>query len=172
MSARKTFLMIGRLPSSPLFESIRLNHSITHISSTAVSREDVISRLESLPNKSFTACLIFADTPHLRPYDKSLLGSLSFEVLCRAGAGYDSIDVEYFTSRGTYVANSPNAVRIPTAEWCVALILATVKGLGLADKTVRTGQWRHALGLQNNIDGMTLGVVGLGAIGKVQPSAC
>ena len=74
----------------------------------------------------------------------------------------------YFTSRGTWVANSPNAVRTPTAEWATSLILATTKGVGIADKNVRKGLWKRGLGLQNNISGMTFGVIGLGAIGKVK----
>ena len=87
--------------------------------------------------------------------------------MCKAGAGYDTIDVDYFTSQGTWVANAPNAVRVPTAEWAVSLIVATARGVGLADKNVRKRQWKEHLGLQNNISGMTFGIIGLGAIGKV-----
>lgn len=78
--------------------------------------------------------------------------------------------MEYLTGRGTWVANTPNAVRVPTAEWAVAMILDTVKGLNAADRNMRTGRYRDGLGLQNNIYGMTLGIVGLGAIGKVSMS--
>ena len=62
------------------------------------------------------------------------------------------------------------AVRIPTAEWAVALILASVKGLGITDKNVKSGIWRQELGLRWNLKGMTLGIVGLGEIGKVLAS--
>jgi glyoxylate reductase len=167
MSNQKTFLLLGQLPSSALFASIQAKYSITHIPVQSIPRSEIISQIAALPTKSFTAVLVFADAPHLKPLDKELFAPLSIEIICRAGAGYDTIDVEYFTSRGTWVANSPNAVKIPTAEWCVSLILATVKGLHVADKTVRAGHWRENLGLQNNVSGMTLGVVGLGAIGKV-----
>ena len=77
--------------------------------------------------------------------------------------------MEYFTLRGTWVANGLNAVWVPTAEYCVSLILAMVKGLGVVDRNVRRGKWREGLGLQSNIRDMTLGIIGLGAIGKVLP---
>jgi phosphoglycerate dehydrogenase-like enzyme len=169
MTSRKSYLIIGRLPSSPLFTSIQSKYDITHIAVKSLSRSDLIARISSLPSKSYTFVLILAETHHLNPFDKTLFGPLNIECFCKVGAGYDSVDVEYFTSKGTWVANAPNAVRIPTAEWCVSLILATVKGLTVVDRAIRKGGWREGLGLQSNIFGMTLGIVGLGAIGKAYP---
>jgi phosphoglycerate dehydrogenase-like enzyme len=167
MSAQKSYLIIGQLPSSPLFKYIQSNHSITHIATKSISRSDLVKKISALPKKSYTFILILSDTRYLHPLDKSLFGPLSIECFCKASAGYDSIDVKYFTSKGTWVANAPNAVRISTAEWCASLILATVKGVGVADKNVRQGRWREGMGLESNVIGMTLGIVGLGAIGKV-----
>jgi phosphoglycerate dehydrogenase-like enzyme len=167
MPSRKSYLLIGRLPSSALFTSIQANHDVTHISAKQFTRAEMIEKIASLPQKSFTFVLLLRDAQHLYPIDKTLIGPLSIECFVKVGAGFDSIDVGYFTSRGAWVANAPNAVRIPTAEWSVALILATVKGLGIADTSVRQGKWRQGLGLQSNITGMTLGIIGLGAIGKV-----
>lgn len=167
MATRKSYLILGRLPSSPLFDSIKSKYSIAHIPTKGLSRPEVISRISSLPQKAYTFVLILAESQHLFPINKELLGGVQIECLCKVGAGYDSVDVDYFTSRGVWVANAPNAVRVPTGEWAVALILATVKGLGIADKNTKSGRWREGLGLQSNIDGMTLGIVGLGAIGKV-----
>lgn len=167
MVRRKSYLIIGRLPTSALFASIQSKHDITHIPTRDLKRADVITRVSQLPQKSYTFVLFVGETQHIYPVDEALLGPISVEFLCKVGAGFDSIDVDYFTSRGTWVANAPKAVRIPTAEWCVSLILATVKGIGVADQHVRRGQWRTGLGLQSNIQGMSLGIVGLGAIGKV-----
>jgi phosphoglycerate dehydrogenase-like enzyme len=167
MSTRKSLLIIGRLPCSPLFKCIQGNHAVTHIPTKGLSRTELATRLSSLSTKSYTVVLVVAETQHLYPLDKTLFSPLSIGCLCKVGAGYDPIDVDYFTSRGTWVANNPVSVRIPTAEWCVSLILATVKGLGEVDRKVRAGRWREGLELRSNITGMTLGVVGLGAIGKV-----
>jgi hypothetical protein len=167
MAARKSYLIFGRLPKSPLMKSIQSEHDVTHIPTRGVSRDEVLKQIAALPKKSFTFVCMVSETQPLNPLDKTLFGSLDIECFCKVGAGYDSIDVEYFTSKGTWVANAPNAVRIPTAEYCVSLILATVKGLEVADKNVRQGKWRDGLGFQSNIQGMTLGIVGLGAIGKV-----
>jgi phosphoglycerate dehydrogenase-like enzyme len=167
MAAAKSYLIIGRLPISALFTSIQSKHDITHIPTKDVKRADIVAQIAQLPQKSYTFALFVSDTQHIYPIDKTLMGPITVECLCKVGAGFDSVDVDYFTSRGTWVANAPNAVRIPTAEWCVALILATVKGTGLADRYVRRGLWRTGLGSQSNIQGMSLGIVGLGAIGKV-----
>jgi len=166
-TSRKSYLILGRLPTSPLFESIASQHSITHLPTKSLSRADIISQIHSLPSKHFTFVLVFSEAQSLYPIDKGILGPLSIECLCKVGAGYDSVDVEYLTQRGIWFANTPNAVRVPTAEWAVAMILDTVKGLGVADRNMRRGRYRDGLGLQNNIYGMTLGIVGLGAIGKV-----
>ena len=167
---QRSYLIIGRLPTSPLFKKIQSHHTITQIVTKSVSRAAIISQISALPRRHWTFVLIFSEAQHLYPIDRDLLGSISIECVCKVGAGYDSVDVEYFTSRGTWVANTPNAVRVPTAEWAVAMILATVKGVGLADRNMRKGKYRTGLGFQNNIVGMTLGIVGLGAIGKVQYS--
>jgi hypothetical protein len=167
MANRKSYLIFGRLPKSPLMKSIQSKHDVTHIPTRGVSRDVVLKQIASLPEKSFTFVCMLSETQPLHPLDKALFGSLEIECFCKVGAGYDSIDVEYFTSKGTWVANAPNAVRIPTAEYCVSLIVATVKGLGVVDRNVRQGKWRYGLGFQSNIQGMTLGIIGLGAIGKV-----
>jgi len=167
MAARKSYLIIGRLPTSALFTSIQSKHDITHVPTKDLKRADVIARISQLSQKSYTFALLVSETQHIYPIDETLMGTITVECLCKVGAGFDPIDVDYFTSKGTWVANAPNAVRIPTAEWCVALILATVKGIGVADRHVRRGLWRSELGFQSNIQGMSLGIVGLGAIGKV-----
>jgi phosphoglycerate dehydrogenase-like enzyme len=168
MDIRRSYLILGRVPNSPLFEQINSRHTITHIATKALSRQEFKAKVAALPNKSYTFLLILGESQHLYPMNEELIGPLQIECLCKVGAGYDSLDVEYFTRRGTWVAIAPNAVRVPTAEGATALILATAKGLGLADKHVRRGEWKRRLGLQNNISGMTLGIVGLGAIGKVR----
>jgi phosphoglycerate dehydrogenase-like enzyme len=167
MTTLKSYLILGRIPTVPLWTSIQSNHSITHIQTKSLTRTEIAQKISSLPNKSFTFVLMFADSQHLYPLNKDILGPLEIECFCKVGAGYDSVDIEYLTSRGTWVANAPNAVKVPTAEWTVSLILATVKGVGVADRNVRRGKWREGMGLQSNIQGMTLGIVGLGAIGKV-----
>jgi lactate dehydrogenase-like 2-hydroxyacid dehydrogenase len=167
MTSRKSYLILGRLPTSPLWHSIQSKYNITHIQTKSVSRIEIANKISSLPNKSYTFVCLFGESQHLYPINKELLGPLEIECFCKVGAGFDSVDVEYLTGKGTWVANAPNAVRVPTAEWTVSLILATAKGVGVADRNVRWGKWREGLGFQSNIQGMTLGVVGLGAIGKV-----
>jgi phosphoglycerate dehydrogenase-like enzyme len=167
MTTSRTYLILGRKPTSHLFDQIKSRHAITHIPTRNLSRPEFIAEVSALPNKNFTFLLVLGESQQLYPINEELVGQLQIECLCKVGAGYDSIDVDYFTSRGTWVANAPNGVKVPTAEGATALILATARNIGRMDKNVRRGQWKEGLGLQHNLSGMTLGIVGLGAIGKV-----
>lgn len=167
MAVQKSYLIIGRVRITKLFETLSSQYSITHIPTKGISRSELISQIHSLPQKAYTFALVLSETHHIAPFNKDIFETLQIECLCIDGAGYDVLDVDYFTSRGIWVANAPIAVRIPTAEWAVALILASVKGLGMTDKNVKSGIWRNELGLRWNLKGMTLGIVGLGEIGKV-----
>src|SRR5579871_3121070 len=107
MTIQKSYLLLGRLPASKLFDSIRAKHSITHIPTKGIPRNEIISQIQALPQKSYTCVAILSETQQLYPINKELLGSLKVECLCKVGAGFDAIDVDYFTSTGTWVANAP-----------------------------------------------------------------
>lgn len=91
----------------------------------------------------------------------------SMELIVRAGAGYDTIDVEAASERGLFVANCPGKNAVAVAELTMGLILALDRFLPDNVLDARAGQWNkdkyaRALGLK----GRTLGVVGLGNIGQ------
>lgn len=70
------------------------------------------------------------------------------------------------TSAGIYFCNTIDAVSEPTADMAIFLILATVRNTTLAEKQARGGQWKTGLTPSQDPVGKTLGIVGLGAIGK------
>jgi glyoxylate reductase len=86
------------------------------------------------------------------------------------GVGYDGIDVEACARRGVAVTNTPDALGIATADLTMALVLATRRRLVEGDRFVRDGKWASGwvVGelLGSEIGGATLGIVGLGRIGK------
>ncbi len=88
------------------------------------------------------------------------------QVICRTGIGYDKVDVAAATRRGIAVCNTPDAPTISTAEHAVALMLAVAKRLPSAADELRAGGVdifaRHQ-GVE--LQGKTLGLVGLGRIG-------
>ncbi len=77
-------------------------------------------------------------------------------VIARTGIGYDRVDLDAATARGIAVCNAPDGPTVPTAEHAVALMLAAAKGLHRP-----AGFAEHA---SLELDGKTLGLVGLGRI--------
>lgn len=91
------------------------------------------------------------------------------KVIARLGAGYDNIDVPAATARNIVVAYSPQAPTVSTAEHAVALMMATAKRLNEAEQALRAHDWRGYLHRDNKgmeLDGRTLGLVGMGRIGS------
>jgi lactate dehydrogenase-like 2-hydroxyacid dehydrogenase len=91
------------------------------------------------------------------------------KVISLDSVGFDYVDVDYAQQKGIVVSNSPQSVRVPTAEMTFALILAAAKRLYFYDSSVRRGEWLSSARKENEgmtLDGHTLGVFGLGRIGK------
>jgi D-3-phosphoglycerate dehydrogenase len=85
----------------------------------------------------------------------------------RSGVGVDNVDLEAATRRGIPVVITPEAGAQAVAEGALALILALAKQLTTLDRAVRDGRWsvRDEVELKD-VDGSTLGIVGLGRIGR------
>jgi D-3-phosphoglycerate dehydrogenase / 2-oxoglutarate reductase len=92
-------------------------------------------------------------------------GRLSLVV--RAGAGYNTIDVKAASSRGIYVSNCPGKNSIAVAELAFALILALDRRLPDNVADLRAGKWnKKEYGKARGLYGRTLGLIGLGQIGR------
>jgi phosphoglycerate dehydrogenase-like enzyme len=87
-------------------------------------------------------------------------------VLTRWGVGYDRIDVAACTEADVILAITPDSVRRAVAEGTGALIFALAKNLCTMDRNCRSGLWREQLPRGMNIEGKTLGSIGLGNIGR------
>jgi D-3-phosphoglycerate dehydrogenase len=88
-------------------------------------------------------------------------------VVGRAGIGVDNIDVEAATERGVVVMNTPRGNATTTAELALALVFALARHLPRADRQVRSGIWKQKGLMGTEVTGKTLGVVGLGRIGRI-----
>jgi D-3-phosphoglycerate dehydrogenase len=92
-------------------------------------------------------------------------GRLSLVV--RAGAGYNTIDVKAASSRGIYVSNCPGKNSIAVAELAFAHILALDRRLPDNVADLRAGKWnKKEYGKARGLYGRTLGLIGLGPIGR------
>lgn len=88
------------------------------------------------------------------------------KVVVRAGVGVDNIDLAAATKRGVLVMNTPQGNTISAAEHTLALMLGLCRNIAPADAAVRAGGWRTGEHLGTELRGKTLGVVGLGKIGR------
>lgn len=97
----------------------------------------------------------------------AILDSLdALKVVVRAGAGYDNIDVKHARKRGVDVMNTPGANANAVAEEVIALILADYRHIVAADNSMRKGLWEKKALMGRELTGKTVGIVGLGHIGR------
>ena len=86
--------------------------------------------------------------------------------IARAGVGVDNIDVPAATRKGVVVMNTPGGNTVSAAEHTIALMLAIARKLPSADATMKAGGWDRNKFVGVQVAGKTLGVVGLGRIGR------
>jgi len=94
-----------------------------------------------------------------------LAGNLA--VVGRAGIGVDNIDVAAATARGIVVMNTPEAGATTTGEHALSLLMSLARCIPAADASVRAGKWEKSKFTGVELFGKTLGILGLGRIGRV-----
>jgi D-3-phosphoglycerate dehydrogenase len=91
----------------------------------------------------------------------------SLSLIVRAGAGVNTIDIKKASEKGVYVANCPGKNTDAVAELAIGLLIAADRRIPEALIDLRAGQWRKKeYGRARGLKGRTLGVVGLGSIGR------
>ena len=106
----------------------------------------------------------------IRPVTAELIAlSPKLKIIANFGVGYNNIDVEEATRRGIAVCNTPNAVTEPTAEMALGLMLSVMRRIAETDHGLRTNpgfRWGMMRNLGSGLTGKTLGIVGMGRIGR------
>jgi len=92
--------------------------------------------------------------------------SPNLRVIGRAGVGVDNIDVKAATARGIVVMNAPDGNTITTAEHTIALLVSMARNVPQAHAKLQNGEWDKKSFVGVELNGKTLGVIGLGRIGK------
>ena len=87
-------------------------------------------------------------------------------VIGRAGVGLDNVDVEAATEHGILVINAPTANILSATEHTMAMMLATCRNLPEAHASVRRAEWSRPKFMGLELNGKTLGIIGLGRIGS------
>lgn len=121
-----------------------------------LSSEEVISMLDDIDG--YIAGVDTIDKAAIQAAPKSL------KVISRYGAGFDRVDIDAANAKGITVTNTPGVNSIAVAELAFGLMLCAAREIPFAHNEVMAGKWVSKNGIELN--GKTLGILGLGAIGK------
>jgi glyoxylate reductase len=120
--------------------------------------------LEAIGDKDGLLCMI------TDAVNEELLGRAPrLKMIANLGVGYNNIDVRAATARGIPVSNTPGVLTEATADLAFTLLLAVARRVVEGDRRVRAGEfkfWAPFLFLGREVSGKTLGIVGMGRIGK------
>lgn len=94
------------------------------------------------------------------------------KIVGRAGVGVDNIDVAAASRQGVVVVNVPGGNTISAAEHTMALLLALSRNVPQANASVRAGEWKRSQFVGTELLGKTLGLIGMGRIGREVAKRC
>ncbi len=102
-----------------------------------------------------------------RVTDAVLDRAKNLKVIGRAGIGVDNIDVAAASKHGVVVMNAPGGNTVTTAEHALSMMMALARNIPQATASLREGRWEKKKLIGVEIAGKTLGIIGLGQIGRV-----
>ncbi len=91
----------------------------------------------------------------------------ALRVIGRAGIGVDNVDLPAATARGIVVLNTPSGNNVTTAEHAIALLVSLARHIPQATASMKEGRWEKSAFTGMELFNRTLGLVGLGNIGRV-----
>lgn len=155
-------VVTSRIPEE-IIRALEENFEVDyHNSNTPLKKEEIMDKIKDAEG---LVC------PLSDKIDKEIIdGGETLKIIANYGAGFDNIDIEYAKEKGIVVTNAPApSSAVSTAELAFALILSASRKLSQAEKNLRKGEflgWRPTYFLGNQIKGKTLGIIGMGNIGK------
>lgn len=154
-------LVTGRLPEEVVALIEKDHHVEINKQDRPMDRESLLSRVG---DKEGLLCMI------TEQIDTELLNCAPhLKIIANYGVGFNHIDINAATERGIMVTNTPGVLTDSTADLAFALIMASGRRLVEGDRYTRDGEftfWAPLHFLGHDITGKTLGIIGLGRIGK------
>jgi D-3-phosphoglycerate dehydrogenase len=95
-----------------------------------------------------------------------LAAAPKLRVIGRAGVGVDNVDLPAATAAGVLVMNTPGGNAVSVAEHTLALMLSMARSVPQASTSTKSGKWEKKKYLGSELRGKTLGIVGLGSVGR------
>ncbi len=100
---------------------------------------------------------------------KAIENAKNLEAVCILRSGVENINVPNATAHGVKVVNAPGRLAIPVSEYTIGMIISEMKNIARSYADIRNGGFTHSFPnaeYSANISGLTVGIIGLGAIGK------
>lgn len=154
-------LVTGKLPDE-IISMIRKEHEVVvNERMRPMPREEIIDQVADVEG---LLCMVTD-----RIDDELMDKAPNLRMIANYGVGYDNIDIAAATARGIWVSNTPGVLTDATADVAFALIMAIARRVVEGDRMTRAGAFKfwaplHFLG--SDVSGKTLGIIGLGHIGK------
>lgn len=126
---------------------------------TGMAEAELVEELK----KGYDAIVVRSATKVRKPAIDAAQG---LKLIIRAGVGLDNIDADYAESKGIKVLNTPKASTDSVAELTLAHMFALARSLVRATETMREGKWEKKAFHGIELQGKTLGVIGIGRIGQ------
>ncbi|MEX0991462.1 MAG: phosphoglycerate dehydrogenase [Actinomycetota bacterium] len=96
----------------------------------------------------------------------------NLKVVARAGIGIDNVDVDAATRKGVVVLNAPQSNIVSAAEHTIALLLSQARHIPAANAVMKSGSWERERFQGVELQGKTLGLVGMGRVGTMVAQRC
>lgn len=143
---------------SPRCAEILQKNGITVDTKTKLTKEDLINEI---PN--YDALIVRSAT---KVTADVIDAAKNLKIIGRAGTGVDNIDVNAASRKGVIVMNTPGGNTMSAAEHTCSMICCMSRNIPQAHMSMREGRWDRKLFMGQELYGKTLGIVGLGRIGK------
>lgn len=155
-------VLVARALPEPAMALLRAEAELdVHRSETPLTKAELMARLG---DKDALVCQL------TQQVDAEVLSSgPKLRVVANVAVGFDNIDVAVATARGIAVTNTPGVLDDTTADFTWALLLGVARRVVEADRLARSGEWKGwdlLLLLGGDVHGKTLGILGLGRIGR------
>ncbi|KAG0296572.1 hypothetical protein BGZ98_000925, partial [Dissophora globulifera] len=133
------------------------------------SREEFLKRCKSGKYDGYAGILWNPlSGTSIGPMDAELVSALpaSMSVISLPYSGYDKFDIDSCTVKGITVTNTPGVVSAPCADAVMFLILGCLRNFTQGQTLLREGKWRTGLPKGRELESKTVGILGMGGIGK------
>lgn len=122
------------------------------------NREKILSEIKNIQGIVIRSRIVI---------DRQFLdAAIDLKFIARAGAGMESIDLEYAGQKNVKCLNSPEGNRDAVAEHAIGMLLSLFNNLNRADRQIRNGEWKREENRGVELNGKTVGIIGYGNMGS------